>query len=100
MPDWRAAIAVLGVVLISGSVAAKPFVPDSDAVVLERLPEKGDPALAQLKRMRAALAANPRDLDIAVAVVRRALEAARTLGDPRFVGQAQAALTPWWKAND
>ena len=30
----------------------KPFVPQGDSVVLERLPEKGDPALAQLKRMR------------------------------------------------
>jgi len=79
---------------------AKPFVPASDDVVLERLPEMGDPALAELKRMRAALTANPRDLAAAVPVVRRALDAARALGDPRFLGQAQSALEPWWQGDD
>src|SRR6476659_3468090 len=87
-------------VLVPAGLAAKPSLPESDSVVLERLPEKGDPALAQLKRMRAVLMSNPRDLDIAVPVVRKALEAARTLGDPRFLGQAQAALAPWWKGDD
>jgi predicted Zn-dependent protease len=79
---------------------ATPFVPANDAVVLERLPEKDDAALAQLKRMRAALATAPRDPELAVAVARRALDAARTLGDPRFLGQAQAALAPWWTGHD
>jgi Tfp pilus assembly protein PilF len=97
---WRLVAFATGVVLLVSTACAAPFVPESDAVVLERLPEKGDPALAQLKRMRAALMANPRDLDIAVPVVERALEAARTLGDPRFLGQAQAALAPWWQADD
>ena len=86
-------------VATSVGVTAAPYIPQDDAVVLERLPEKGDAALAQLKRMRAALAAQPADLDIAVPVARRALEAARTLGDPRFLGQAQAALAPWWTAE-
>ena len=86
--------------MFAAGVAAKPFVPDNDSIILERLPEKGDPGLAQLKRMRAALMANPRDLETAIPVVRRALEAARTLGDPRFLGQAQAALAPWWKGDD
>ena len=94
------AVLAASLVAMPGGVLAKPFVPQTDAVVLERLPEKGDPALAQLKRMRVALTANPRDLEIATAVVRRALEAARTLGDPRFLGQAQAALAPWWTGDD
>ena len=68
-------------VLVPAGLAAKPSLPESDSVVLERLPEKGDPALAQLKRMRAVLMSNPRDLDIAVPVVRKALEAARTLAN-------------------
>jgi tetratricopeptide (TPR) repeat protein len=101
MNAWRAGswIVLIAVVAV-GAAAARPFVPDADAVVLERLPEKGDPALAHLKRMRAALSANPRDLDSAIAVARRALDAARAYGDPRFLGQAQAALAPWWKADD
>jgi Tfp pilus assembly protein PilF len=97
---WRRAVIAAGIALLSAAACAKPFAPDNDAVVLERLPEKGDPALAELRRMRAALAGNPRDLDSAVPVVRRALEAARTLGDPRFLGQAEAALGPWWKGDD
>lgn len=96
---WRCAAAIAALAIGAGGAFAAPYLPDSDAVVLERLPEKGDPALAELKRMRAALAANPRDLDNAVPVVRRALEAARRLGDPRFLGQAQAALAPWWQGD-
>lgn len=90
--------AVAGIALASLATAA-PYIPRDDSVVLERLPEKGDPSLAQLKRMRAALAARPQDLDIALPVARKALDAARTLGDPRFLGQAQAALAPWWTAD-
>jgi len=69
-------------------------------VVLERLPEKSDPALASLKRQRMALARAPADPALAAPVARRAIEAARATGDPRFLGQAQAALAPWWTAGD
>jgi hypothetical protein len=75
-------------------------VPNDDAIVLERLPEKGDPSLLELKRLRAVLAADPRNLSLALSVAGKALEAARTLGDPRFLGEAQAALAPWWNAHD
>jgi Tfp pilus assembly protein PilF len=85
---------------IPALAAAVAFVPASDAVVLESLPEKGDPALAALRRMRRDLAGNPRDPALARSIASRALKAARTLGDPRFLGQAQAALAPWWTADD
>ncbi len=91
-----AALLALG----AGGAAATPYLPDDDAVVLERLPEKGDPALRELKRMRAALARTPGDVDAAASVARRAIEASRAGGDPRFLGQAQAALGPWWRAAD
>jgi hypothetical protein len=93
---WIAAMACIAV----APAAAKPFVPSSDDVVVERLPEQGDPALKELKRIRAGLAGDPRNLDIAAGAARRAIEAARATGDPRFLGQAQAALTPWWIAAD
>jgi hypothetical protein len=93
-------VLLLALAAFRGAAPAEPFVPRDDATVLERLPEKGDPALAELKRMRAALAANPRDLAIAIPVAQRALSAARTLGDPRFLGHAQAALAPWWIDDD
>jgi predicted Zn-dependent protease len=93
---WIAAVACIAV----APAVAKPFVPSGDDVVVERLPEQGDPALKELKRIRAALARDPRNLDIAAGAARRAIEAARVTGDPRFLGQAQAALTPWWTAAD
>jgi predicted Zn-dependent protease len=77
-------------------VLGVPYVPPDDAVVLERLPEKADPALRQLKSLHAAQMARRDDPDLAIAFARRAIEAAREAGDPRYLGQAQAALAPWW----
>src|SRR5438105_6616120 len=75
---------------------SKPYAPADDNVVLERLPEKTDPSLRDVKRLRAALDRNPNDLALATRLARRAIEAARETGDPRFLGQAQAALGSWW----
>jgi hypothetical protein len=94
------AVAIVTAVAINGGALAAPYTPADDGVVLERLPEALDPALAELKRMRAALRANPNDLDHAARLARRCIEAARETGDPRFLGQAQAALAPWWAAAD
>ncbi|NDP41708.1 MAG: hypothetical protein GZ089_03150, partial [Aromatoleum sp.] len=74
-PIVRLAIAVL--VLLAASAAAKPFVPTDDTAVLERLPEKTDPSLLELKRQRAALTRSPGDAALAAALARRAIEASR-----------------------
>ena len=50
--------------------------------------------------MRAALAATPENIEVATRVARRAIDASRATGDPRFLGQAQAALSPWWAQPD
>lgn len=86
--------------ILAVPASAKPYLPADDSVVLERLPEKIDPSLREVKRLRAALERNPNDLAVAARLARRALEAARETGDPRFLGQAQAALTPWWTQPD
>jgi hypothetical protein len=80
--------------------AAAPYIPSADDAVLERLPERSDPSLREIRRLRVALDTNPRDTALAVRLVRRAIGAARETGDPRFLGQAQAALAPWWAQND
>ena len=90
----------ISLLLFCGTLGATPYVPDNDAIVLERLPEQADSSLKALKRMRAALRVNPSNLDVAAPVAKRAIEAARATGDPRFLGQAQAALGPWWTASD
>ena len=93
---------LLMLVLVAWGTAAyaAPWVPGDDAQVLERLPEKLDPSLKALKRMRVGLASNPRNLELASAYARRAIEASRDSGDPRFLGAAQAALAPWWTDQD
>jgi Flp pilus assembly protein TadD len=87
----------LALILLAAAPAnAKPYAPTDDSVVLERLPEKTDPSLRDVKRLRVALDRNPGDLALAARLAQRAIEAARETGDPRFLGQAEAALLPWW----
>src|SRR5256885_9815128 len=81
---------------LGAPVFANPYLPIDDDAVLERLPERTDPSLRDVKRLRAALDRSPNDLALAARLARRAIEAARETGDPRFLGQAQSALTPWW----
>jgi tetratricopeptide (TPR) repeat protein len=87
------ALALLGALTLSTAGQAEPFVPASDAAVLERLPAAGDP---WLREQRAALAQNPDDLDIALALATAYAALGRSEGDPRYDGYAQAALAPWW----
>ena len=98
----RLRVAALLIIALLGaeSVVAKPYTPAADSDVLERLPEKTDPSLRDVKRLRASLSQHPDDLALAVRLGRRAIEASRDTGDPRFLGQAQAALAPWWKLSD
>ena len=78
-------------------VAAAPFLPASDAQVLERVPSRaGDQRVRELQALRAAWRADPRNAVPAVALARRYVEEAQADGDPRYIGYAQAALTPWW----
>jgi predicted Zn-dependent protease len=94
-------LCLLALTLLTAAPAfAKPYLPADDTIVLERLPEKTDPSLRDVKRLRVALDRNPSDLNLASRLARRAIEAARETGDPRFLGQAQAALTPWWTDPD
>jgi len=95
---WR--IWLLVPLLLSAAAFGAPYVPADDGAVLERLPERIDPSLRDVKRLRAALDRSPGDLALATTLARRAIEAARETGDPRFLGQAQAALAPWWSSAD
>jgi hypothetical protein len=79
------------------AAAAQPFTPKDDADIVQRLPYRMD---AAERARRAALARDPTQLPLALAAARTALERARTLGDPRELGVAQAALAPWWTRAD
>ena len=93
----RSAWLLLALVASTGAFAG-PYAPTDDGAVLERLPEKIDPSLREVRRLRTMLDRDPHDLALASRLARRTIEAARETGDPRFLGQAQAALGPWWSA--
>ncbi len=82
--------------MLAAPAGATPFVPAADDDVVEHLPERTDASLKRLRAARLALARNPQDLALATAVARRAIEASRENGDPRYLGMAEAALAPWW----
>ena len=92
---WRA-ILLARLAGVAG-VQAEPYRPASDDEVLTVLPaRRTDPAARELAALRAAVKAAPQDPQRALAAARAAYRQARALGDPRYAGQAQPALGPWW----
>jgi len=83
---------------LAGPARATPFVPHSDDEVVERLPLRiGTPEQRQQQRAaRERLRAQPTQLPLTIQLAREAISRARQLGDPRELGQAEAALAPWW----
>lgn len=74
---------------------ASPYVPRHDDEVLEQLPEARDAGARDLRRLHAALAAEPGRLDLAVGVAQAELRLGHALADPRHLGRAEAALARW-----
>ena len=92
----RAAIWLAASLLLGPSVAqAAPFIPASDDVVLEQVPDARDASGRALRQLNTRLAGNRHDLGLAEQVARLDIGQSRRLGDPRFLGRAEAALAPW-----
>jgi hypothetical protein len=90
------ALLMLAVLVVPDAGRAEPFVPDSDALVLDRMPAAGDDLTRQLRDRRAALARNPDNLELALSLAAGYVRLGRREADPRYDGYAQAALAPWW----
>lgn len=76
---------------------ATPYIPHTDAEIIERLPlDKTKSVRAELRSLRQQLIQHPEDAALAANLARRYIEHARASGDPRFLGYAQASLAPWW----
>ena len=88
--------------LVASRASAAPHRPTDDTTVVEQLPYAlaADPVIARLREMRSKLAQRPDDLRLALLVARGYSELGRRTGDPRYSGQAQAALQPWWSRVD
>lgn len=84
-------------IALSAPAAAEPFVPTDDAQVLERLPDRSGVEYRELKALKAKAAAEPDDVEAAVALADAYYGISRREGDPRYLGYAQAALAQWWK---
>lgn len=94
----RASVRVFAVLCAAfgvSTVVAAPYIPASDAVVLERLP--ASEATRQLLPLRKAVSADPKDLHSALQLARGYLEIGRSTSDPRFVAYALATLEPWMR---
>ena len=86
---------------MAASAVAAPFVPRSDAQILERLPARAsDPRSRALTALRQAQAQAPTDVVAAVALAQAYFDAVAAEGDPRYIGHAQAVLAPWWNLPD
>jgi hypothetical protein len=75
---------------------AAPYEPRSDQIVLETLPA-GMVRRPQVTSQGTSPDTSPTDLAGAATQAASYIEIARTSGDPRYLGYAQAALGPWWK---
>ena len=87
----------LAALCLALDASAVPFLPTDDAQVLEQLPARNTPQYRQLKSLQAAAAQAPADPGLATRLATAYIRASRLEGDPRFLGYAQAALSPWWK---
>ena len=85
---------------LSAPASAEPFIPTDEAQVLERLPDRGAAEYRELKFLKARAAAEPNNVDAAVALADAYYGVSRREGDPRYLGYAQAALTQWWEDPD
>jgi hypothetical protein len=93
--------AVAALLAVGLAAAAAPFVPTSDAQVLERLPARAsDPRARELNALRQALRQAPGDLGVALRLAQGYFDAVAAEGDPRYIGYAQSALQPWWTLPD
>jgi hypothetical protein len=82
---------------------AAPFVPSSNNETVDQAPDglnKADAASGarESRRALAALNQHKNNLDLALNIAKLNIRRARTDSDPRYLGQAEAALMPWIKA--
>jgi tetratricopeptide (TPR) repeat protein len=95
LPGVRLRWLGLGLAFLPALAQALPYRPADDALIIETLPTRYDPALAVLGQMRKQVQRKPDDLGASLQLARSYIEAARRDADPRFLGYAQSTLAPW-----
>ncbi len=93
MKYWLSLSLILSAAVFS-NVGAQPYLPKADDEIVETLPARGESWL-EIRYLRKQVAAQPNNLEPALALVRRYIELGRAESDPRYYGYAEAALAPW-----
>ena len=99
----HAAMAV-GVVPADGLLATPaapyraPYIPGSDAEVMQQVPAAANPAVRQIAELRQLLRADPKNMHRATDLARAYVDFGRQLGDAHYAGYAEAVIAPWMKA--
>ena len=84
-----------GVLLVSTAQSA-PRTPADDATVIETLPFRaGDSRARELDALRASARKAPGDAAVAAALAQAYFDTAQARGDPRFIGYADAVVSPF-----
>ena len=79
------------------ALAGDPFVPSEDTQVVARLRPSGLSSWErELRELKRTLSADPTCVALAVETARRCVIRAGAEGNPRLLGQARWALSPWW----
>jgi tetratricopeptide (TPR) repeat protein len=90
--------------LLAGAACAgsEPFVPDSDATILQQLP--AGRSNSQIRALQRELGNDPARLPATLQLARAYIDVARNAGDSRYSSYALATLAPWLQrslpAND
>lgn len=96
MKHWLSLSLILSAAILS-NVGAQPYLPKTNDEIVEVLPARGESWL-EIRYLRKQVAAQPNNLEPALALVRRYIELGRAESDPRYFGYAEAALAPWLTA--
>jgi Tfp pilus assembly protein PilF len=72
-----------------------PYLPSSDAEILQDVPSTQDPAVSEMKALRAKLDATPQSLPAAIHLAGAYVDYGRQVGDAHYAGYAEAVVAPW-----
>lgn len=72
-----------------------PYLPARDDEVLQQVPAASDPMVGEMRSLRRALDAAPRDFAAASRLATAYVDFGRQLGDAHYAGYAEAVIAPW-----
>jgi tetratricopeptide (TPR) repeat protein len=72
-----------------------PYLPADDAEILQEVPSSADPAVTNMKSLRAKFDAAPHGVAAAIELAAAYVDYSRQVGDAHYAGYAEAVIAPW-----